>query len=207
MAEKKFEFKKPDTTGWTLADFELKDTLGTGSFGRVRLAKRKGTEEFYAMKCLKKREIIRMKQVPHLHQEKSILLELSHPFIVNLFCSFQDDRKVYLLLEFILGGEMFTHLRAAGRFPNDVAKPHPGLLQTDHTKRLGTTRGGVAEIKSHSYFHGANWERLFARYYPAPINVRSRNAGDTSNFERYPDSPVDRSPGLTSAQQAEFKGF
>lgn len=74
------------------------------------------------MKCLKKREIIRMKQQTHLKQEKAILMDLSHPFIVNLFCSFQDERKVYLLMEFVLGGEMFTHLRTAGRFPNDVAK-------------------------------------------------------------------------------------
>ncbi|CBZ38300.1 protein kinase A catalytic subunit isoform 2, partial [Leishmania donovani] len=108
---------KPDTSSWKLSDFELKNTLGTGSFGRVRIAHRKGTEEYYAIKCLRKREIIKMKQQQHVAQEKGILMELCHPFIVNMMCSFQDEKKVYFVLEFVMGGEMFTHLRTAGRFP------------------------------------------------------------------------------------------
>ncbi|RNF00232.1 protein kinase A, partial [Trypanosoma rangeli] len=117
-----YVYEKPDTSKWKLSDLELGATLGTGSFGRVRLGKLKGTNNYYAVKCLKKREIIKMKQVQHLSQEKQILMELSHPFIVNMLCSFQDERCVYLVLEFVIGGEVFTHLRSAGRFPNDVAK-------------------------------------------------------------------------------------
>ncbi|CBZ38305.1 protein kinase A catalytic subunit isoform 1, partial [Leishmania donovani] len=117
-----YSFERPDTSSWKLSDFELKNTLGTGSFGRVRIAHRKGTEEYYAIKCLRKREIIKMKQQQHVAQEKGILMELCHPFIVNMMCSFQDEKKVYFVLEFVMGGEMFTHLRTAGRFPNDVAK-------------------------------------------------------------------------------------
>ena len=115
-------FQKVDTSSWKLTDLELKETLGTGSFGRVRLCKHKNGNDYYAIKCLKKREIIKMKQVQHIIAEKSILMEISHPFIVNMLCSFQDDKKLYLVLEFVIGGEMFTHLRSAGRFPNDVAK-------------------------------------------------------------------------------------
>jgi protein kinase A len=323
-------FQKPDTTGWKLSDLELKETLGTGSFGRVRLCKHKSGNDYFAIKCLKKREIIKMKQVQHIVQEKSILMEISHPFIVNMLCSFQDDKKLYLVLEFVIGGEMFTHLRSAGRFPNDVAKFYhaelvlafdylhskdiiyrdlkpenllldvkghvkitdfgfakkvpertftlcgtpeylapeviqskghgkavdwwtmgillyefiagyppfyddtpfriyekilegkvkfpnwfdsrardlvKGLLMTDHTKRLGTLKNGVADIKGHPYFHGANWEKLYARHYPAPIPVKTKSAGDTSNFEKYPESQEDRSAPLTPAQQAEFKDF
>ncbi|RNF16472.1 protein kinase A catalytic subunit isoform 1, partial [Trypanosoma conorhini] len=111
-----YSYEKPDTSKWKLSDLELGDTLGTGSFGRVRIAKLKGTNDYYAVKCLKKREILKMKQVQHLSQEKQILMELSHPFIVNMLCSFQDERRVYLVLEFVIGGEMFTHLRSAGRF-------------------------------------------------------------------------------------------
>ena len=62
------------------------------------------------------------------------------------------------------------------------------LLQTDHTKRLGTLKGGSQDVKTHSYFKGANWEKLLALQYPAPIPIKTKGAGDTSNFERYPES-------------------
>ena len=54
-----------------------------GSFGRVRLAKHKKTAKIYAIKMLKKSEIIRLKQVDHIHSEYNILSQLSHPFIVK----------------------------------------------------------------------------------------------------------------------------
>ncbi|KEG06520.1 putative protein kinase A catalytic subunit isoform 2 [Trypanosoma grayi] len=68
-------------------------------------------------------------------------------------------------------------------------------------------KGGVEEVKSHPYFQGANWDKLYARHYPAPIPVKTRNAGDTSNFERYPESQDDCLAPLTAAQQAEFRLF
>jgi serine/threonine protein kinase len=67
-----------------LSDFDITTTLGTGSFGRVRLAKNKKTGEFYAMKILKKHEIIKTKQVDHVISENSILIEIEHPFLVGL---------------------------------------------------------------------------------------------------------------------------
>ena len=66
--------------------------------------------------------MIYLKQVDHVKTEKKILEELNHPFIVNLFGAFQDDKNLYLLLEYVIGGEFFSHLRKAGRFPNDTAK-------------------------------------------------------------------------------------
>ena len=105
-----------------LGDFELHDTLGTGSFGRVRLAKYLPKPGFYALKILKKSEVIYLKQVEHVKTEKKLLETISHPFIVNLMGAFQDDKNLYLMMEYIIGGEFFSHLRKAGRFPNDTAK-------------------------------------------------------------------------------------
>jgi len=108
-----------------LSDFELRDTLGTGSFGRVRLVKylpQKEGNNNYALKILKKSEVIYLKQVEHVKTEKKILEEISHPFIVNLMGAFQDDKNLYLMMEYIIGGEFFSHLRKAGRFPNDTAR-------------------------------------------------------------------------------------
>jgi len=99
-----------------------KATLGTGSFGRVRLVQWLQDNEFYALKILKKSEVIYLKQVDHVKTEKKILEEISHPFVVNLIGSAMDDLNLYLLLEYVIGGEFFSHLRKAGRFPNDTSR-------------------------------------------------------------------------------------
>eukprot|EP00434_Breviolum_minutum_P029095 symbB.v1.2.025734.t2/scaffold2517.1/size77087/3 len=79
----------------------------------------KGNGRHYALKTLKKAAIIKMKQVDHIMSEKQILAKLQHPFIVNMFGSFHDPRYIYMVLEYIVGGEFFTHLRKAGRFENE----------------------------------------------------------------------------------------
>ncbi|CAG8840835.1 24203_t:CDS:2, partial [Racocetra persica] len=86
----------------------------TGTFGRVYLTKFKHTENYYAMKVLKKLEVVRLKQVEHINSEKLILSQVHHPFI--------DDRNLYMLLEYVIGGELFSHLRKAGRFTADMTR-------------------------------------------------------------------------------------
>lgn len=68
----------------SLDDFDVKVTLGTGSFGRVKLAKHKATGEFCALKILKKHDIIKLKQVDHVISENTILIDIDHPFLVGL---------------------------------------------------------------------------------------------------------------------------
>jgi len=102
--------------------FEKVRTLGTGTFGRVLLVKHKDTGKFYALKTLKKREVVRLKQVDHVKNEKQILLSIRHDFIVNMYAAFQDETNLYMLMEYVQGGELFSHLRKAGRFPTDTAR-------------------------------------------------------------------------------------
>ena len=74
-----------------LNDYNFISTLGTGTFGRVRLVKHRDEKESVppmALKCLKKSEIIRLKQTEHIKSEKSILERINHPFIVNLLGTF-----------------------------------------------------------------------------------------------------------------------
>merc|ERR1711920_242703 len=107
-----------DLSGKTLTvdDFSLGKTLGTGAFGRVRFVTYKPTGQHYALKMLKKAAIIKMKQVDHIVSEKNILTQMNHPFIVNMYGSFHDARQIFMVLEYIVGGEFFTHLRKAQRF-------------------------------------------------------------------------------------------
>ena len=111
-----------------LDDFEVGVTLGTGSFGRVRFATHRTTGTFWAVKMLKKAEVIRLQQVEHMISEKNILTALDHPFIVRLSGTFQDVKYLYMTLEYVVGGEFFTHLRKAGRFDHVASRFYAGQI-------------------------------------------------------------------------------
>nr|CCC94332.1 putative protein kinase A catalytic subunit [Trypanosoma congolense IL3000] len=321
---------REDVANWKLHDLEVKETIGTGTFGRVRLCRHKTSGQFFVLKILKKQEILRMKQVDHILAESSILQELNHPFIVTMFKGFMDDYRLYLLLEYVVGGELFSHLRKAGKFPNDVAKFYSAevilafeyihscgiiyrdlkpenvlldkfgnikitdfgfakrvrdrtytlcgtpeylapeiiqskghnaavdwwtlgillyemlvgyppffdespfrtyekilegklqfprwiemrakdiiknLLSIDPTKRLGSLKHGVDDIKSHKFYSGVNWDVLLKGGVSAPIRVRLNSDGDTRYFDRYPESPRHPLQPLSETQQELFSGF
>ena len=108
----------------SISDFDVGVTLGTGSFGRVRFATHIQTNEHYAVKMLRKVDLIKFRQVEHVKSEKSILRSLSedqHPFIVNMAASFQDTCYIYMVMECVIGGEFFSHLKNARRFNSRTA--------------------------------------------------------------------------------------
>ena len=93
-------------------------TIGTGSYGRVCIIKHKTTQQYFALKCMIKSEIVRLKQVDHIHSEVKLLSTVSHPLIVNMAGLAQDPVYVYIMMEYVQGGELFTHLRTCKRFEN-----------------------------------------------------------------------------------------
>jgi protein kinase A len=105
-----------------MSDFNIHRTLGTGSFGRVHLARSRHNMRYYAVKVLAKEKVYRMKQVEHTNSERAMLSRVQHPFIVNLWGTFQDSANLYMIMDFVPGGELFTLLRKSQRFPNPVAK-------------------------------------------------------------------------------------
>jgi len=105
-----------------LADFQMTRTLGVGSFGRVKFAKWKQDGKYYAVKFMKKHEIIKLKQVDHINNEKRLMAQIDYPFVVNMMGYAKDDRFVYIIMECIGGGELFTHLRRARKFSDEISK-------------------------------------------------------------------------------------
>ncbi|PQE10757.1 cAMP-dependent kinase catalytic subunit protein [Rutstroemia sp. NJR-2017a BBW] len=96
---------------YSLTDFEILRTLGTGSFGRVHLVQSKHNQRFYAVKVLKKAQVHKMKQVEHTNDERKMLQEVKHPFLITLWGTFQDSRNLYMVMDFVEGGELFSLLR------------------------------------------------------------------------------------------------
>ena len=107
---------------YTLTDFAIQRTLGTGSFGRVHLVQSRHNQRFYAVKVLKKQQVVKMKQVEHTNDERRMLGLVKHPFLITLWGTFQDSRNIYIVMDFVEGGELFSLLRKSQRFPNPVAK-------------------------------------------------------------------------------------
>ncbi|KAG5189131.1 camp-dependent protein kinase catalytic subunit [Tribonema minus] len=311
-----------------LSDFELHETLGTGTFGRVRMVRHLKTGAYYALKISKKAAIIRMKQVEHVKNEVSLLAQIDHPNVVNMLGHFQDETRLYLVMEYVEGGELFSHLRSAVRFsdhqgmiyageivlafthlhslniiyrdlkpenllitregrikitdfgfakvvedrtwtlcgtpeylapeiiqshghgkgvdwwalgvlvhellagyppfydenplgiyqkilaghvdPPSTVGPKPRdlikkLLVIDRTKRLGCIRGGGKAVQEHKWFEKLDWEALFAGRIEAPFVPRVKGAGDTSNFETYPESTDERTQSLTAEERRIFQ--
>lgn len=105
-----------------LNHFEIIKVIGRGSFGKVYMVKKKDSDEFYAMKVLKKEAISSPSQRLHIIAERRILQEINNPFVVKLHYAFQTPDKLYFVMDFLNGGEMFTHLRKKVKFPEKRAR-------------------------------------------------------------------------------------
>jgi len=98
------------------SDFEKLRVVGQGSFGKVLQVRHKQTGQIYAMKVLNKRTVIERDDVKSIQTEKSILMKLSSPFLVKLYSSFQTKDKLYFVMDYINGGELFHHLQSERSF-------------------------------------------------------------------------------------------
>jgi serine/threonine protein kinase len=106
----------------SLADFEDVELLASGNFGKVFLVRSQVTGRHYACKSLDKAAIVHLNQVEHVKSEKALLSSLTSPFIVKLHNSFQTATRLFLLLDYVGGGDLFFLLRRTQCFPERIAK-------------------------------------------------------------------------------------
>ncbi|KAH9764336.1 AGC kinase family protein [Citrus sinensis] len=123
-------------------DFEPLTMIGKGAFGEVRVCREKATGHVYAMKKLKKSEMLRRGQVEHVKAERNLLAEVDSNCIVKLYCSFQDDEYLYLIMEYLPGGDMMTLLMRKDTLTEDEAKFY-----------VGETVLAIESIHKHNYIH------------------------------------------------------
>jgi len=112
--------KRPAAPEWS--DLEIRRILGVGTFGRVKLILQKSTQQTYALKCMRKAQVVQTKQQQHVMHEKKILSQMEHPFILALVATYQDAGELYMLLEVALGGELFSLLAKRAPLPDAHAR-------------------------------------------------------------------------------------
>lgn len=106
----------------SLKELELLNTVGTGTFGRVMVARHQITKQHFALKMMSILDVIKLKQIEHVKNEKSVLESIeNHPFIVKLYWTFHNDQYLYMCLEYVCGGELFSLLRQRTKFETKAA--------------------------------------------------------------------------------------
>ncbi|KAL8278278.1 hypothetical protein RQP46_009310 [Phenoliferia psychrophenolica] len=118
----------------TIDAFELMKVVGKGSFGKVMQVRKKDTGRIYALKTIRKAHIISRSEVTHTLAERTVLAQVTSPFIVPLKFSFQSPEKLYLVLAYVNGGELFHHLQNEGRFDEERSRFYAAelLCALDH---------------------------------------------------------------------------
>ncbi|KAJ3340756.1 Serine/threonine-protein kinase [Entophlyctis luteolus] len=121
------EFLRLRRTRLTASDFMTLRVIGKGAYGEVRLVQKTDSGKIYAMKTLKKSEMLKKSQLAHVKAERDVLAESANtPWVVQLFYSFQDPLYLYLIMEFLPGGDMMTMLIKYDVFPEDVTRFYIG---------------------------------------------------------------------------------
>lgn len=103
-------------------DFVLLKVLGKGNFAKVMQVQKKDTGKIYAMKILNKEQLKMRDQIEHTITERRLLATMEHPFLVRLIYAFQTSDKLYMIMNFVNGGELFFHLKRARKFKEDRAR-------------------------------------------------------------------------------------
>ena len=118
----------------TINDFQIVKVLGTGAFGKVSLVYNEELKRYFAMKSLKKDYIKKNQQTKHTKEERKIMEKIDYPFISKLYYAFQTKKSLFMITEFMAGGEMFHHLHECGHFDENRSRFYIAelVLAIDH---------------------------------------------------------------------------
>lgn len=130
--------KKVTDDKLTIDDFTVIKVVGKGSYGKVLLVKKNDDNTTLAMKVLKKKHMIKRNQVEHTKTERSILELVKHPFVIQLRYAFQTQVKLYFVVDYCPGGELFFHIQKVERFNEEATKFYAAqmVLAIEHLHSL-----------------------------------------------------------------------
>ncbi|KAK4798178.1 hypothetical protein SAY86_030504 [Trapa natans] len=142
LERKETEFMRLKRLKICVNDFELLTIIGRGAFGEVRLCREKESGNIYAMKKLKKSEMVKRGQVEHVRAERNLLAEVASHYIVKLYYSFQDADYLYLIMEYLPGGDIMTLLMREDTLTESVARFY-----------IAQSVLAIESIHKHNYIH------------------------------------------------------
>ncbi|CAN4122676.1 unnamed protein product [Withania somnifera] len=142
LEKRETEFMRLQRHKVGIDDFEQLTVIGKGAFGEVRLCRFKSTGEIFAMKKLKKSDMLSRGQVEHVRSERNLLVEVDSRCIVKLFYSFQDSNFLYLIMEYLPGGDIMTLLMREDVLSEDVARFY-----------IAESILAIQSIHQHNYVH------------------------------------------------------
>eukprot|EP00607_Mallomonas_marina_P005139 CAMPEP_0182429298 /NCGR_PEP_ID=MMETSP1167-20130531/25665_1 /TAXON_ID=2988 /ORGANISM="Mallomonas Sp, Strain CCMP3275" /LENGTH=424 /DNA_ID=CAMNT_0024612733 /DNA_START=89 /DNA_END=1363 /DNA_ORIENTATION=+ len=124
------DFSQYQVSALTVDNFDLIKVLGKGSFGKVMLVRKKDdiSGTLYAMKTLRKQALVKRNQLAHTATERKILQQIHCPFLVHLVYAFQTPEKLYMVLDYMGGGELFFWLKKDRKFSENRAKLYTAEL-------------------------------------------------------------------------------
>ncbi|XP_058086893.1 uncharacterized protein LOC131233980 isoform X3 [Magnolia sinica] len=142
LERKETEFMRLKRHKICVDDFDPLTIIGRGAFGEVRLCREKSSSNIYAMKKLKKSEMLSRGQVEHVKAERNLLAEVASHCIVKLYYSFQDTEYLYLIMEYLPGGDMMTLLIREDTLSESVARFY-----------IAQSVLAIESIHKHNYIH------------------------------------------------------
>lgn len=124
-------------------DLQLEQTLGEGTFGRVKLARHRDTQAIYALKIIQKTLVVEYKQEVNVLLEKQSLTELDHPFVLKLWTTFKDRDCLFFLFDLVPGGELYLHqANSGGFFTESTAQFYSACVVSAFKVRIASEKRG-----------------------------------------------------------------
>eukprot|EP00187_Rhodella_violacea_P003872 CAMPEP_0174892094 /NCGR_PEP_ID=MMETSP0167-20121228/7110_1 /TAXON_ID=38298 /ORGANISM="Rhodella maculata, Strain CCMP736" /LENGTH=479 /DNA_ID=CAMNT_0016130489 /DNA_START=74 /DNA_END=1513 /DNA_ORIENTATION=+ len=139
LARKEIAMAKDRRKPMSEADFETVSLIGKGAFGEVRLAKKRDTNDLYALKKLRKKDMMRKEQISHAWSERHVLSAMDHCNVCQLMFAFQDEDSLFLVMEYMPGGDLMTLLIDRDIFSEEETKFYAAemVLAIDAVHRIG----------------------------------------------------------------------
>lgn len=202
LGKKESQFLRLRRTRLSLEDFQTVKVIGKGAFGEVRLVQKKDTGKIYAMKTLLKSEMYKKDQLAHVKAERDVLAGSDSPWVVSLYYSFQDAQYLYLIMEFLPGGDLMTMLIRWQLFTEDVTRFYMAecILAIETIHKLGFIHRDIKpdniliDVRGHIKLSDFGLSTGFhkthdSNYYKKLLQEEDANSGNNNDVTNGLDKP------------------
>ena len=182
----------------TRSMFSKVKTLGMGAFGEVALVRKIDSNALYAMKVLRKTDVLRRNQVAHVKAERDILAEADNEWVVKLYYSFQDSNNLYFVMEYVPGGDLMALLIKKGIFSEELSKFYTAelVLAVESVHKMGfihrdikpdnvlIDRNGHIKLTDFGLCTGFRWTHDSKYYQQDPNHARQPSMEPEGGWEK-----------------------